>query len=1211
MNRAGRITTAALVAALMVVSAAISVRQVDDGFQARYAAADLLRPETFLADARVVGPSTIGFLKWPGAQPLVIPGVLVRPGDVLKAKVFAECGRGELVVRVGDGAPLRFPARASWRQVELTLPTGGSEMRWEKATPQPCPVHFSRLTIAGFHGEATGLLEGHLVVARGGARATRWDPRLTGAAAPLAVVLIVWGVGLLLGISARGARRIALWTAAAPVLALAAFEAYGALSGLWLVTPGRTPLALSALAAAAVAAAIGGVRLGPRLRPLPGAMAGAMAGAAAGALRGAGGIFRSAVRAVRADGERGEVEAFAGDGGWRLPVRPFLAFSVAAAVALALFAVTVVRDFRGPMLGHGDLDQWLHQADYFARNLSLRPWPVLQLDNDQLFFPYGGNNVLLPWTFEMDIWTSVQNRLLGFGPWLQTYFLFSLLVTAVGGFVILVRECAAARAALLAGALAFANYYAIGKFPGHIMVAASHWTALGIVLDAVIVRRHCQGRGWSARLVALRALLLGLALGLDLAYVAGMSLTSFAASAAFVALRSAALDRFSPARLRARAAAALAELRASAGAHRVQVAALFAAALVAGTFYGSLTLQVRAAVERFDFTGVPMGAWWANPLRMLIPVLPFFNPVRNEFAFNDSHEGLFAASPGAFFVLAAALGVLAAGRLRVATVPALVVLAAFLSFHGYDRPWLRALPWFAFARVTGRFSTAYPALLVALGLGAPDPMFRRRGGRVVAALGAALLVTEAATAYSVSFTKPRQVWTPDRELMAMMRRIRETPGAAVLDWPFCLAGGNGVGTGEVGRFYGLQAGISSLQAFHGKKIVGTYFGRLHPDQLRPFEAAGWPRLFLPDNRDPGAARRQRRDFLPREWEFLEAFVQANDFAGVVLYTDILPRETVAGFHARFGEPVAWARGRPYGRIEFIPKPAAWRALTDPARGRALRLEPRAVPWPADQRISLGDVRAEDWLVRGWDGPNTEGRAAVLAFALDRVEPLFLSVRLQPYGRQRMSVELNGQTVVATRTLRGRQTVTAALPPEWLRPENTVVLHLPDARSPKSLGKSGDTRVLGVEAEWLQIARHALPSPPVGVRLAMDGRDVEAFLGPGWGEAEPKFQVRSTRGKRASLRFGLDDVRPLALSLLAETVGRQRVAIELNGVRLWQGTGDGTWVSAAVGLPAAALRPDNDLVFLLPDARSPKSVGLGGDERVLGLAVRWIRFDAAP
>jgi hypothetical protein len=1190
----GRTATALVVAALMLVSAAVAVRQVDDGFQARYTALDLRHPEKFVANPSIVGPSKIGFLQWRGEEPLVVRGVSVRQGDLLKAKVFAECDRGELVVRVGSGAAQRVPAKARWRQVELTLVSDGTEIRWEKATPQPCSVHFSRMTVAGYHGEATGLVEAHLVAGRAKTPPTRWDPRLTGFLAPLLVFGLVWVWEVLaVGAPRRRARMVAVLAAGVPVLVLAAFEVAGAFSGLWLVMASRTPLVLFAAAVVGVVVVSAGVRFGPHLRRLPRRLLGAV---------------RAVARDLRLSGAEENAAAAADGGAWRVPRRAVFVFAAAVCVLLVVFAVTVVQDFRGPMLGGGDLDQWLHESNYFGHNLSLRPWPWLDFDNDQLFFPYGGCNVFQPWVFEMNAWVAVQNRLFGLGPWLQTYFLFSILVTGIGAFLILVREHTAGRAALLAAALGFANYYAIAKFPGHMIVACVHWVALGILLDAIMVRRHCAGRRWSARFVALRALVLFLSLGLDLGYVAGVALTSFLASAGFIAVHALLADRAALGRLRARAAAACGELLESFRAHRVQVGSLAIAAAVAGAFYGPLALEVRSAASRFDFHNVRIGAWWANPARMLIPVLPFFNPVRNEWLFKDSHEGLFAASPGAFFVLAALLGVLLAGRRRLSTVPALIVLALFLTFHGHDRPWLKVLPWFAFSRVSGRFSALYPALLVAVSLAVPDSLFRRRTGRAVALLGAALLAIEAVTAYDVCFTRPKVFWTVDPQFLAMMATIRETPGAAVLDWPFCIAGGNGVGTGELGRFYGLQAGISSLQVFHGKKIMSTYFGRLHPDQFRAYRLAGWPRLFLPDNRDCGAARHQRRDFLPWEWEFLQTFVQTNDFAGIVLYTDILPPETVAGFHARFGNPVASARGEPYGAIEFIPKPREWRALVDPARGRLLRLEDRLVPWPPNQWLRMADPRMDDWLREGWDGTNTEGHRAEVAFALERIEPLYWSMRLRSYGRQRMSVLLNGHEVLPTRRFRGTKTVVAPLPLEWLREENHIVLQLPDARSPKSIGYGGDIRVLGIEAEWMQIGQHRFSMPPLGQRLAMDKHEVEDFLGPGWGEGEPKVGLRSTRGHAASIRFGLDEIRPLVLASELKTIGRQRVAVELNGVRLWAGASDGVWFTGSVALPAAALRPDNELVFLLPDAHSPKSVGIGMGERVLGLSVRWIQLN---
>ncbi|MHC5720323.1 MAG: hypothetical protein ACYTX0_51930, partial [Nostoc sp.] len=61
-----------------------------------------------------------------------------------------------------------------------------------------------------------------------------------------------------------------------------------------------------------------------------------------------------------------------------------------------------------------------------------------------------------------------------------------------------------------------------------------------------------------------------------------------------------------------------------------------------------LVFQIAREAKSFDFTEIPSGAWWANPLRILIPFLPFFHPgqVNLDQFFNDSPEGLGAGSPG-------------------------------------------------------------------------------------------------------------------------------------------------------------------------------------------------------------------------------------------------------------------------------------------------------------------------------------------------------------------------------------------------------------------------------------------------------------------------------------------------------------------------------------------------------------------------------------
>ena len=115
-----------------------------------------------------------------------------------------------------------------------------------------------------------------------------------------------------------------------------------------------------------------------------------------------------------------------------------------------------------------------------------------------------------------------------------------------------------------------------------------------------------------------------------------------------------------------------------------------------------------------------------------------------------------------------------------------------------------------------------------------------------------------------------------------------------------------------------------LAEFHRKKVMGLYFGRMEPASLRPMEEAGWPDLFIPTDAHR-SQRRQARDFTPREWEFIESFFYEHDYAGILLYCDVLPAATVAGFHTRFGEPAAEMRMNPgLGWMQFIPKRAAAR-----------------------------------------------------------------------------------------------------------------------------------------------------------------------------------------------------------------------------------------------------------------------------------------------
>jgi hypothetical protein len=1062
-----------LVAALAVALAAAwcALRQVEPGFVHRRFSLDLEHSEAWVTNPDVVAPGTLGRLTWTGYAPLEARFGPVLPGDIL---TFALCldpagGKRPVTIFLDGRRVAEIEIDETWREQDVTTRVGGGLLRLELGGGPPVPVNVSRVSATNVTHFSEGLLNLYLVspAAVAPASTARLVPWLLALAAPaMLALLVLWRRATGVedpSVALRGAVLESLPGIA--VLGLA-----GLATGTRLVCmPGSFLLIIAA------PAVIGeGIRVKDRIHR---AMVWAFA------------HLRRLVPRFIADVEpmpswietiarrhgldRFTAAAVEADGLSARDVRRAVLVHMAIVAALGLvFARFVIHDFRGPMLGSGDGAIWTYQGYYLGRNLSFRPLPRLDLINDQLFYPYGGDNVFQPWVLEPALLSALAGRVIGPGPWYQLDFLFSVLIAATGAFLLLVREHGAYRSSLVAIAVSFCSYYAVAKFAGHFGVACNGWLTLNLLADWVLVRRFVLGRPWSARLLAARALLLALVLGEDLSYLAGIALTSFCVCTLAVALTLAARAGFRPVCLAAQARGWLRQLSGSFAAHRAQTSALVGATLVVAYFWVPIVLQINHAARVFDVSQMPSGGDWANPLRMLIPVFPGFNPVTLVHAFRDRPEAWFAASPGLFFVLFALAGLIGARKRVVGWLPFVVLLVLFLSFDPPRFAILRVLPWFPMARITGRFSTAYPTILAILGLGVPAAAFRHRRGVLLAAAGMMLLGVEAATAYGVLLLRPnRTFFHPDAAFTRLVDAIRSSPGEAVLDWPWCLAGGNGVG---LCRFYKYEAGNTMLmQQFDGKKAVANYFGRLHPDQVRPYFEAGWPRMFFPDERDAHRASRQRRDFRPAEWDFLRRFFVLNDFCGVLLYTDRLPAATVEGFEHRFGEPVAVATGTPYGRLEFIRKKPSWRGLVDRDAGLKLSLPFVPPPLPAG-RLEMGDPLAAEYLRSGWGGyeskyRSSSGHVAEIGFSLTTIEPLRLTIKANTFQRERVRILLNG-TRLEDLTYDGRDFVIhgLTLPVTLLASDNIIRFELPDAHSPESVGLGHDARVLGLTLEWLAI-----------------------------------------------------------------------------------------------------------------------------------------------
>src|SRR5262249_42370413 len=147
-------------------------------------------------------------------------------------------------------------------------------------------------------------------------------------------------------------------------------------------------------------------------------------------------------------------------------------------------------------------------------------------------------------------------------------------------------------------------------------------------------------------------------------------------------------------------------------------------------------------------------------------------------------------------------------------------------------------------------------------------------------------------------------FTYDSAAYAYFDRIRSTPGSALFDFPFCVAGGNGVGyLQRLCPYIKRDAGDYALREFHGKKVVGQFMGILHPLQSAPFERAGFADVFLP-NVNAVEGTRMRRCLRESELDFLTKFFEYGDFAGAQLHLDLLAPDCERAIYRRWGNPIA-------------------------------------------------------------------------------------------------------------------------------------------------------------------------------------------------------------------------------------------------------------------------------------------------------------------
>ena len=591
----------------------------------------------------------------------------------------------------------------------------------------------------------------------------------------------------------------------------------------------------------------------------------------------------------------------------------------AIAIWFAIFAWVVVGDFSSPLLAGDDTDVWDYTGFYFSQYLrwdwfGFFPIPHLDLMNNAVFYPQGTTSVFQAWGMERDLLCGWLWGSLGPGPWVKFYFVGSVAVGLGGTAALLWRDFGPERSLGAACIGTLFNFYGLlRKFPYHANISVFHWTLLSIVTDFVIVRRVVRREPVSIGWILWRIALVFLVLGQDLGYVAGYGLMSLTVCQGYVlALLSWRQWKSRSSHSQSRQILLLQNMLSD------RLALFSLGAIAWGLWlYLPLVVQIYTTAIQFDFSEVYGRVWFSSPWRSLIPVLPGLNPFSLSQYFPGSIEDPWDGVVGWFVLAITAIGLWQSRHHWKVYIPLLLMMVLILAYHPQEFPTLKLFPWSRFNRVGGRVTLLLPMFgaLFALGIRSHrwSKPWRGRAIAILLMIGA----LELTTAYGIKLGDhlppiPQQT----RDYFAT---LRDTPGEAILDWPLCAIGGNGIGgINGLCPYASTDPAISWLSRFHGKKVMGQYFGRLHPSQIHPYLDMGLHRLMQPNHPDLYRATQESRCFKAREWDFFDRLYRSQNFAGLQLHRDRLPNECYDEFIRRYGEPTAIATLPKMGVLAFIP-----------------------------------------------------------------------------------------------------------------------------------------------------------------------------------------------------------------------------------------------------------------------------------------------------
>ncbi|WP_460472803.1 hypothetical protein [Emticicia fontis] len=607
-------------------------------------------------------------------------------------------------------------------------------------------------------------------------------------------------------------------------------------------------------------------------------------------------------------------------------------FIFIAVLLPVIYGVFFIRNFSLPLTGGGDVDEWEYVGYFLAENIHFDIFPQIALQQNQTFYPFGTTQAFSDWSLESNYWFAFFYKNWGHGAWLNYYYVLSLITSFLGSYLLLKKEFGQNKAFFVGFVVTFFNFYALNKYPHHFNHSTIHWTILSIFSDFILTKRIIQRESISLKWVFLKAFLLIATLGMNLGYICGFALTSFVLSLFVVAVILIKRYLKKENQLGTYFNNWGKELKNGIGLYTL----VAIPPLLLLYFYLPIVWQIYKESQSLHFNNAQSPHLWSHPLRMLFPYLPFFNATQNPMTelLRDMPEGLGSGSPGWFCLGLGIIGYFSNWKKYWLVFLPLVILLVISTFYHPNRvPTLKIFPWGTFNRVPSRFTSILPVIFCCFIL--PFDLFKLKSHKILIGVLALLFLVEGIVVYLFLYNK--ETYRVDKNFFNYMSVVEKQKGEAVLDFPFCVVGGDGTGLKEnLCPIFQKTCNVYALRRFHQKKVIGGYYSHIHPAAIKGFVDIGVGNLTEPDSRDWRNASRIINEFSEEQLAYFIKYFQYNDFSGINLCIDLIPEKMYNQIVNKIGKPTQSTIFPGAGRVVFIPKPATWNGLIDKKKALGMK-----------------------------------------------------------------------------------------------------------------------------------------------------------------------------------------------------------------------------------------------------------------------------------